>query len=165
MFNKRTGYDRDSNDPLSALDRELASGTGQSTQSAHTTTPTASTPRTSTGTETDTTPTRGATGETVLAEGATFNGKATVSGTFRVEGKAQGEIRATDTVVVGRTGQLEANVTTSRAVFNGTYTGRVEAKDRVELQTGSRVEGDIVASNMVMEDGVYFRGNCQIGSR
>ena len=26
-------------------------------------------------------------------------------------------------------------------------------------------EGDIVAKNMVMEDGVYFRGNCQIGTK
>jgi cytoskeletal protein CcmA (bactofilin family) len=165
MFNKRTGYDRgDSNDPLSALDRELGASTGHTAQSAHSTTPTPSAPRASTGTETETSG-RASGGETVLAEGATFNGKATITGTLRVEGKAQGEVRATDTVVVGRSGHLEANVTTSRAVFNGKYTGRVEAKDRVELQSGSHVEGDIVASNMVMEDGVYFRGNCQIGSR
>jgi cytoskeletal protein CcmA (bactofilin family) len=164
MFNKRPGYDRpDSNDALSALDRELGADLANTkTNPTHTTT---NTPHASTTNDDDATPARGTTSETVLAEGCTFNGKATVSGTLRVEGKAQGDVRATDTVVVGRTGKLEANVTTNRAVFNGTYTGKVEAKDRVELQTGSRVEGDIVATNMVMEDGVYFRGNCQIGSR
>lgn len=157
MFNKRTNYDRiEPNDALSALDRELTPEKNMnfSTTPAPTTNPT------------ETEPLAGrATGETVIAEGCNFTGKATVTGTLRVEGRAQGEVKATDSVVVGRTGRLEANVITNRAVFNGTYNGRVEAKDRVELQNGSRVEGDIVAPNMVMEDGVFFRGNCQIGAK
>jgi len=158
MFNKRSNYDRvETGDALSALDRELGS---ESPSSASTPTPTA----TPTPVEPEIHHSR-STGETVLSEGCSFNGKATIAGTLRVEGRVQGEVRATDTVVIGRSGKVEANIATNRAVFNGSYSGKVEAKDRVELQNGSRVEGDIVAKNMVMEDGVYFRGNCQIGAK
>lgn len=155
MFNKRPTNDRpDASDALSALDREL--GAEMNTNS------TATTPHQTHDPEAQAN--RGS-GETLLADGCSFNGKANVTGTLRVEGRVQGEVRATDTVVVGRTGRLEANVVTNRAIFSGNYSGKVEAKDRVELQNGSRVEGDIVATNMVMEDGVFFRGNCQIGAK
>ncbi len=156
MFNKRTNYDRnETNDVLSSLDRDIAPETAatHSTPAAQTAKPESEPVAARSG------------GETVLAEGCSFTGKANVSGTLRVEGRAQGEVKATDTVVVGRTGRLEANVVTNRAVFSGSYHGRVEARDRVELQNGSRVEGDIVATNMVMEDGVLFKGNCQVGAR
>ena len=155
MFNKRSNYDRvETGDALSALDRELG---GETTP--------APTPTTSQAPAEPEIHHSRYTGETVLSEGCNFNGKATVAGTLRVEGRVQGEVRATDTVVIGRTGKVEANIATNRAIFNGAYSGKVEAKDRVELQNGSRVEGDIVAKNMVMEDGVFFRGNCQIGTK
>jgi cytoskeletal protein CcmA (bactofilin family) len=155
MFNKRSNYDRvETGDALSALDRELGNEP----------TPAATPAAAPSHADVEIRPSR-STGETVLSEGCNFNGKATIAGTLRVEGRVQGEIRATDTVVVGRTGKVEANISTNRAVFNGSYSGKVEAKDRVELQNGSRVEGDIQAKNMVMEDGVYYRGNCQIGTK
>ena len=101
---------------------------------------------------------------TVLAEGCSFQGKADVSGTLRVEGKAEGELKASDSLVVGKTGDVQADVTTRHAVLNGRFRGKITASDRAELQTGSDVEADIKAKNMVMEDGVQFRGNLQIGS-
>ncbi|MGH2570470.1 MAG: bactofilin family protein [bacterium] len=100
---------------------------------------------------------------TILAEGAKFVGNCNISGTYRVEGTAEGEIEASESLVVGRTGQVHAKVKTPRAVLNGQFEGKIEASDRVELQAGSRVRADIKARNMVMEDGVQFQGNCQIG--
>ena len=113
------------------------------------------------GTQNVTRAARGA--ATVLAEGAKFVGTSNVSGTYRIEGVAEGEIHASESLVVGKTGNVQAKVKTPRAVLNGRFQGKVEASDRVELQAGSRVQGDIKAKNMVMEDGVSFEGNCQIG--
>jgi cytoskeletal protein CcmA (bactofilin family) len=122
--------------------------------------PAATTPSKSSSSSSSTTP---AGASTVLAEGSRFTGTANVAGTFRVEGNAEGEIDAADNFVVGKTGDVEAKVNTRRAVLNGHFRGKIEASDRVELQSGSRVEADIKARNMVMEDGVQFRGDCQIG--
>ena len=100
---------------------------------------------------------------TILAEGSKFVGNTNVAGTFRIEGNAEGDIAASDSLVVGKTGNVQAKVTTKRAVLNGRFQGKIEASDRVELQAGSRVEADIKAQNMVMEDGVQFQGNCKVG--
>jgi cytoskeletal protein CcmA (bactofilin family) len=100
---------------------------------------------------------------TFLAEGTTFQGKANIQGTMRIEGKADGDLEATESVVIGRTGLVHANLKTRRAVLNGRFQGKIDATDRVEMQTGSRVEGEIHAKNMVMEDGVQYSGNCKIG--
>jgi cytoskeletal protein CcmA (bactofilin family) len=98
-----------------------------------------------------------------LAAGARFVGKANVSGTIRVEGEAQGEIEAADSVIVGSTGNVQAQVLARRAVVNGRFQGKIAAREGVEFQSGSHVEADIKAKNMVMEDGVRFSGNCEIG--
>ncbi len=105
----------------------------------------------------------GGSASTLLAEGCSFEGNADVSGTLRVEGVLEGEIAASDNVVVGKTGDVQADVKTRRAVLNGKFQGKINAEDTVELQSGSRVTADVQARNMVMEDGVQFEGNIKIG--
>ncbi|MBZ0267217.1 polymer-forming cytoskeletal protein [bacterium] len=100
---------------------------------------------------------------TLLADGCSFEGKAEVAGTLRIEGVADGEIHASDSVVIGKSGKVDAQVHTRRAVLNGRFRGKIEAEDCVEMQSGSNVEAEIHARNMVMEDGVQFEGNCKIG--
>lgn len=100
---------------------------------------------------------------TVLSEGSKFTGKANVAGTFRVEGEAEGTIETADSLVVGNTGNVQADVNVRRAVVNGHFQGKIHAREGVEFQSGSQVEADVKAKNMVMEDGVRFTGNCEIG--
>jgi cytoskeletal protein CcmA (bactofilin family) len=150
MFTKKTNYDRTEVD--SSLDTPPAAtyqsgGVGETNRTQG-----EGAPR-STGTSAD----------TVLGDGTRFVGKAEVEGTLRVEGTVDGEIHTTDTLVVGKTGNLKATANTNRAVLNGTFKGKIEASDRVEMQSGSHVEADVEASNMLMEEGVHFRGNCKIG--
>jgi cytoskeletal protein CcmA (bactofilin family) len=147
MFNKKQSTDRDY--------------TGYSTSTPPSYSPEPSPTATPQG-EAATSPASPAVG-TFLAEGATFDGKANVTGTMRIEGKADGELEATESIVVGKTGTVHANLKTRRAVLNGRFDGKIDAEDRVELQAGSRVEAEIRAKNMVMEDGVHYTGNCQIG--
>ena len=35
---------------------------------------------------------------------------------------------------------------------------------KIELQTGSHVEGDIVTARLVIDEGVFFEGACKMGS-
>ena len=76
----------------------------------------------------------------------------------------KGEIDTTDSLVVAKTGEVEAEIKARRAIVNGKLNGKIHATDRVELQAGGRVEAEIRAKNMVMEDGVRFEGKCHIGS-
>src|SRR5262245_9068020 len=156
MFNKQQTTDRDyTGVPL--------------TPPMYTPEPTHITPTTSHTTETttmSTTPTATTTAtnaSTYLADGSSFTGKAQIAGTMRIEGKADGDLEATESIIVGKSGLVQANLKTRRAVLNGRFSGKIDASDRVELQNGSRVEAEIHAKNMVMEDGVQFSGNCRVG--
>ena len=155
MFNKKANTERG----------ESPDGTAPSSPGTSSTPATPSGPSPGTGSNApsaSTGPPAGGAG-TVLAEGSRFKGTADVAGTFRIEGRAEGDLKASEGVVVGKTGNVEADVTTRHAVLNGRFRGKINASDRAELQAGSDVEADVKAKNMVMEDGVQFRGNLQIG--
>ena len=116
-----------------------------------------------TTTSTNTTATTSTNASTFLADGSSFTGKAQIAGTMRIEGKADGETRSHREHHRGKSGLVQATLKTRRAVLNGRFNGKIDATDRVELQNGSRVEAEIHAKNMVMEDGVQFSGNCRVG--
>ena len=42
--------------------------------------------------------------------------------------------------------------------------GNVTADDKIELQSGSVLEGDIKTKRLVIDEGVFFEGNCKMGS-
>lgn len=157
MFNKKQTTDRDYTGvpltpPMYAPEPTHITPTSQHTTTEPTTTPT---PTASTNNASN--------ASTFLADGTTFTGKAQIAGTMRIEGKADGELEATESIIVGKSGLVQANLKTRRAVLNGRFSGKIDAVDRVELQNGSRVEAEIHAKNMVMEDGVQFSGNCRVG--
>jgi cytoskeletal protein CcmA (bactofilin family) len=156
MFNKKQTTDRD----------YTATPYTPPTHTPEPTTPTAPTshiPEPMTTNAATPNPNQTTAASTFLADGTTFQGNAHITGTMRIEGKADGDLEATDAIVVGKTGLVQANLKTRRAVLNGRFSGKIEAVDRVELQAGSRVEAEIHAKNMVMEDGVQFSGNCRVG--
>ena len=39
-----------------------------------------------------------------------------------------------------------------------------EAENKIELQSGSHVEGDIKTKRLVIDEGVFFEGNCSMGA-
>ena len=160
MFNKKP-TDRDYTGIPSATPNTYAPEPTPIQNGPTATHPTPTAAPTATATAPATNPAAGA--ATFFAEGTSFSGKANITGTMRIEGKADGELEATDSIVVGRTGLVQANLKTRRAVLNGRFQGKIHATDRVEMQSGSRVEADVQAKNMVMEDGVQYTGNCKIG--
>ena len=96
----------------------------------------------------------------VIGEGSVFEGTFEVTGNLRVDGKFKGELDVTDTLVVGKNGQVDATVKTKNAVVAGTIQGDLNASDKITLQSGSRLEGEMVTSKLVIEEGVSFQGSC-----
>jgi cytoskeletal protein CcmA (bactofilin family) len=96
----------------------------------------------------------------IIAEGCSFDGTISVKGSIRVDGHFNGKLTVSETLVIGKTGSLKAEVETKRANIAGTLKGQVNAQDGVKLQAGSRFEGNIFTKNLVIEEGVYFDGGC-----
>jgi len=100
---------------------------------------------------------------TIIGEGTVLKGDVKVEGSIQVDGEFEGTIDAADTLVVGESGKVEGDVTVANAVIGGRMYGNVFASGKIELQRGSQLLGDIKTRGLVIEDGVVFQGNCQMG--
>ena len=101
----------------------------------------------------------------ILGAGSHFEGKVRTQGTLRVEGDLVGDAECRDTLEVGKTGVVRANLNVKEAVIAGKVFGNIRASARIELQSGSHVEGDIVTKRLVIDEGVFFEGNCKMGEK
>jgi len=99
----------------------------------------------------------------ILAQGCRFEGKIDVRGTFRIEGEFRGTIATPETLVVGKTGVVHAECNVKNAIVGGQLYGNISAENKIELQTGSRLEGNIRTKRLVIDEGVIFEGNCSMG--
>ena len=101
-------------------------------------------------------------GMNLLGKGASFNGELKVSGSVRIDGEFEGKMEVSESVIIGKTGKVKGTVISKDAVIGGNIEGNVAASERIELQAGSHLAGDITCRGLVVEDGVYFEGNCKM---
>lgn len=100
----------------------------------------------------------------IIGPGMRVVGDCEVEGALRIEGSVQGNIRAGKAVVVGRDGVVEGDISTQDAVVAGTVRGTLRADSRLEVQATSRIEGQIVAAKLQLEEGAILNGTVQMGN-
>jgi cytoskeletal protein CcmA (bactofilin family) len=101
----------------------------------------------------------------VIDQGCELEGRLSFTGTLVLNGKFQGELLSSDTLFVGETGHVTANVQVGIAVVSGEITGNITARERVELRASARILGDIVTPVLLLEEGVVFDGHCQMKNK
>ena len=94
----------------------------------------------------------------VIAPGMTVRGDMECDGTVRVEGKVEGAIRASKSVVVGKDGRVTGDIETQDVVIAGQVNGTVSGASRVELQETCRIEGDIRSRRIKLDEGGQVEG-------
>lgn len=99
---------------------------------------------------------------TVIGKDTVFTGTIDIKGGIRIDGTVKGKIISDDTVTVGTTGYVEADVEANSAVVAGKVIGNLNAGESVELQAQSDVEGDIRTKSLVVEQGAVFCGGCHM---
>jgi cytoskeletal protein CcmA (bactofilin family) len=80
----------------------------------------------------------------------------------RIDGEFDGSISASETIVVGRTGSARAELEAREILVAGQVRGKLTAAERVELQEGAQVEGEIHSQSFMIADGVVFNGTCNM---
>ncbi|RKZ19188.1 hypothetical protein DRQ50_02575 [bacterium] len=101
----------------------------------------------------------------IIAQGCKFDGTVQVGGTLRIEGEFKGTIGRPESLVIGKTGVVHADVKVKNAIIGGQLFGNIIAENKIELQSGSHVEGDIKTKRLVIDEGVFFEGNCSMGAK
>jgi cytoskeletal protein CcmA (bactofilin family) len=98
----------------------------------------------------------------IIGPGMKVVGDCQTDGTIRIEGTVEGAVRAGKAVVVGKEGRVHGDITTQDAVISGAVVGTVTADSRLELQATARIEGEIRARRMQLEEGALLNGTVQM---
>ena len=69
----------------------------------------------------------------ILAQGCRFEGKVTVSGTFRVEGEFKGDIATPEQLIIGKTGVVNGTVKVKNAMIGGQLHAAIASFPKVAL--------------------------------
>ena len=99
----------------------------------------------------------------IIGPGMEVIGECSTDGTIRIEGTVQGIVRAGKAVVIGKDGLVDGDVITQDAVISGRVRGSLVAESRLELQATCRIEGEVRARRMQLEEGAILNGTVQMG--
>jgi cytoskeletal protein CcmA (bactofilin family) len=100
-----------------------------------------------------------------MDQGTEFDGELRFKDTFRIDGRLKGRIVSENTLIVGESGQVDAEIECAVISIRGTVSGRVHGRERIELLAGSRVQATLVSPKLVIEDGAFFQGQCDMGDK
>lgn len=81
---------------------------------------------------------------------------------FRIDGKFKGKILSGSSLIIGETGEVEADIEAGSISINGRVKGSMAAVDRIEIFSQGRVTGKLVTPKLIIEEGAFFQGSCQM---
>lgn len=99
-----------------------------------------------------------------IGRGIEVSGDIRFSERIQVDGKVTGKMSSeSGTLIIGESGQLEAQVQVGICVVHGTLYGDLMAKSRVEIRKTGKVNGDVITPVLIVEEGAAFNGAIKMG--
>ena len=99
-----------------------------------------------------------------LEQGSHFEGELRFEQAFRVDGKVSGTIRSDGDLVVGEKGEIDGEVRVGRLFVTGLVRGEIHVAKRLSIHPRGRVEGDVHAPALVIEEGGILEGRCAMAT-
>jgi cytoskeletal protein CcmA (bactofilin family) len=100
-----------------------------------------------------------------IDQGSEFSGKLNFKDTVRIDGRFEGEIASENTLIVGESGSVTATIKSQVVIISGELHGEITAAGQVVLHKTARVDGNIHAPRLVVEDGAVFTGRVEMGMK
>ncbi|MHB1606336.1 MAG: bactofilin family protein [Leptospirales bacterium] len=91
-----------------------------------------------------------------------FRGYFQFEGTVRIDGKVEGEIVSTHTLIVGEGANINGSIKVNKVICGGNVTGTIESGESIQLVRPSNVHADIRTPVLSIEEGVIFNGSCRM---
>jgi len=96
-------------------------------------------------------------GKTVQVEGEIFSKQ-----DLYVDGVVKGTIEMSENkLTIGLNGRVQADIKARELIVLGSVQGDVKAIDRLEACKNARLVGDFKADRIIIDDGVYIKGNIE----
>ncbi|MCI0494135.1 polymer-forming cytoskeletal protein [candidate division KSB1 bacterium] len=99
---------------------------------------------------------------TIIGKGSSLEGTLKVENSIRVDGKIKGHITTTDSLVIGKEGEIEGEIIAKNAVIGGQVRGKINATGKIVLESKAFFHGEMKTSRLVIDDGAVFDGRCSM---
>ena len=100
--------------------------------------------------------------DSLIGAGTTIEGNISFTGGLRVDGEIRGNVTAAaeqpSTLVVSEKARIDGEIRVSHLVVNGMINGPVFAAEFLELQSRSRLNGDVHYNTLEMQLGAVVEG-------
>lgn len=100
---------------------------------------------------------------TLLAKDVDFKGIVNFDGTVRVDGRVEGEIHTTGTLIVGEHAIIKGVVSAGVLMNSGKINGTITAAEKIQILKPGVLVGDIRTPSIAIEEGSHFQGMCDMG--
>jgi len=107
--------------------------------------------------------TRGsAEGRAYLDSGSKISGKLLFEGATRIDGQVDGEIIAKESLVIGESAVVTAQIKANAIIVAGKVSGDITATQRLEIRPSARVIGNLTSPVLIVHEGAMFEGHCSM---
>jgi cytoskeletal protein CcmA (bactofilin family) len=94
-----------------------------------------------------------------IGRGIEVKGDISFADRLQVDGKSTGKLTSeSGTLIIGESGQLEAQVDVGVCVVHGEVRGNIVARSKLEIRRTGRVHGDVLTPVLLVEEGAAFNG-------
>ncbi|GEM_PF-5174458 len=100
--------------------------------------------------------------ETILSDDTKFKGSLEFSNKLIVSGYFEGNLTSKGILLVGKTGQVKAEIKVGSIIIEGKVWGNILADDKIELRSSAELYGDIKANRLTINEGATFIGKCDV---
>ncbi len=97
-----------------------------------------------------------------LGPGSRFEGKLSFDEMVRLDGIFSGEIKSSDSLIVGETAEIEGSINVGSLILSGRFKGDIKATTMVELRAPAQVEGTIETPSLKVDEKVLFNGEIKM---
>ncbi len=103
--------------------------------------------------------------DSVVGHGTVLSGDITVNGSIKIDGKVEGSVTVKDSLIIGKGSHVKGNVQCKSAIIGGRIDGNIAAQELVEFQSSAEMFGDVVCKGLIVQEGVFFEGNCKMSKQ
>ncbi len=99
--------------------------------------------------------------ETVIGEGAVFEGNVSCEGSIKVEGNLKGDVKVGNTLMVGPNGSVTGDIKAGRVIVFGEVNGKTDS-EALEIKSTGKITGEILVGTLITEAGGSMRAKCEM---
>ncbi|MDR1316660.1 MAG: polymer-forming cytoskeletal protein [Spirochaetales bacterium] len=100
--------------------------------------------------------------DTVMSEDFFFDGQLSFESPLLIKGRLKGSITSSGDVYINKDAVVEAKIEAGNVWLKGSVKGEIKTSGRLELFSGSSMDGNISTPDLVIQSACYFRGQCDM---